>query len=238
MKDTLLRQFESFVQRLGLGSGDRLPSERQFAGDLNISRNSLRRLLHILEGRGMVEIRKGSGTFLKPRFFNAADPYLGTGNTPPEKVITDQLETIFLFFPIIVELASLRMSKRQLDQLQKSNVSLSRSIFSKDSRKVWMESLSFFRLIAQGTGNSFMVGIMEEICGIDMAPFDHFFEVTQKSRERLFGYHVNILNALKEKDGQKAKQTTQDYARYLSQLLEISNNILPATHPSASGEEK
>ena len=229
MQDSLLKQIERTVQRLGLKPGDRLPAERKFAENLKVSRNSLRRVLHTLEGRGMVEIRTGSGTYLKTRFFNASDPYLGTGNTSTEKIIADQLETIFLFFPVIVELAGIRMGKKQLDRLQKINVSLSRSFFSKDSRKVWMESLSFFRLIAQGTGNAFMVNIMEEIFAIDMAAFDYFFDVTQKDREQLFGDHVNILKALKEKNHKKARQATQDYVKHLGQILEIGDRLLTDT---------
>jgi GntR family transcriptional repressor for pyruvate dehydrogenase complex len=229
MQPSLLKQVEFTIQKLGLKPGDRLPAERKLADDLKVSRNSLRRMLHTLEGRGLVDIRKGSGTFLKARFFNPADPYLGTGNTSPAKIIADQLETAFIFFPVIVELAGLRMTPAQLKKLQASNVSLSRSIFSKDPQKVWMESLSFFRLIARGTGNSFMVNIMEEICSINMAPFNHFFDVTQTSREKLFGDHVNILKALKEKKGKRAKKVTQDYVRHLSQVLEIQDGILQET---------
>lgn len=237
MQPSLLKQVELTIQKLGLKAGDRLPAERKLAVGLNVSRNSLRRVLHKLEGRGLVDIRKGSGTFLNTRFFNPADPYLGTGNISPEKIVTDQLETAFIFFPVIVELACLRMTLDQLEQLQKSNISLSRSIFSKDPQKVWMESLSFFRLIALGTGNSFMVTIMEEICSVDMAPFNHFFEVTQKSRERVFGDHVNILKALKEKNGKKAKKITQEYVRHLSHVLEIQDGILQETILAKLGDE-
>jgi GntR family transcriptional repressor for pyruvate dehydrogenase complex len=229
MQSSLLKQIELTIQKLGLKAGDRLPAERKLADDLKVSRNSLRRMLHTLEGRGLVDIRKGSGTFLKARFFNPADPYLGTGDTLPEKIIADQLETAFIFFPVIVELAGLRMTPAQLKKLQASNVSLSRSIFSKDPQKVWMESLSFFRLIARGTGNSFMLNIMEEICSINMAPFNHFFDVTQTNREKLFGDHVNILKALKEKDCKRAKKVTQEYVRHLSQVLEIHEGIIQET---------
>jgi len=237
MQQSLLKQLEQTIQALGLQAGERLPAERNLARDLGVSRNSLRHLLHKLEGRGLVDIKKGSGTYLKTRFFNPADPYLGTGDTPPEKIVTDQLETAFLFFPVMVELACLRISSSQLDDLKKRNVALSRSIFSKDPQKVWMESLSFFRLIALGTGNNFMVNVMEEICSIDMAPFKHFFEVTQKSREQLFGDHVNILNALREKDGKKAKQVTRGYERHLSQILETRDGLIPDTLLACPEEE-
>lgn len=219
MLNDLFKQLEAAVQSLGLKPGDRFPAERQLAAELNVSRNTFRRLLHTLEGRGMVEIKKGSGTFLKPRFFNTLDPHWGTEKRSVEKVMADQMESVFLFFPIIVELACRRMSTAQLEILQKSNVALSRSIFTEDHRKVWLESLSFFRIIAKGTGNSFMSGIMEEIFDVDMTPFDHFFMATQKSREELFGDHVNILNALIEKDCGKARQATRNYAVHLNRII-------------------
>ncbi|WP_320040618.1 GntR family transcriptional regulator [uncultured Desulfobacter sp.] len=225
MLNDLFKQLEAIAQSLGLKPGDRFPAERQLAAELNVSRNTFRRLLHTLEGRGMVEIKKGSGTFLKPRFFNTLDPYWGTEKRSARKVMADQMESVFLFFPIIVELACHRMTTAQLDLLQKSNVALSRSIFTKDHRKVWLESLSFFRIIAKGTGNSVMSGIVEEIFDVDMIPFDHFFKATQKSREELFGDHVNILNALIEKDCTKARQVTQNYAVHLNRI--IGNNTLP-----------
>jgi len=226
MKHSLFEQIKLSIQKLGLEPGDRLPSERKFASELNISRNSLRQLLHTLQGRGLVDIRKGSGTFLKARFFSSTEFQIESGNIEPEKIVADQLETAFLFFPVIVELAGTRMDASHLEKLQRSNVALSRSIFSQNSQKVWMESLSFFRLIAQGTHNSFMINVMEEICSIDMAPFKHFFEVNQKIREQLFGDHVNILNALREKNCERAKQMTQNYVLHLSWILENRKDIL------------
>lgn len=227
MQQTLLKQLKAIINRLDLQPGNRLPAERKLAQDLKVSRNTLRRLLHMLEGRGLVDIRKGSGTFLQTRFFSPTELFPGDRDKDPEKVVADQLETAFLLFPVMVELAVLRIGTSQLDELRKSNIALSRSIFSKDPQKVWMESFTFFRRIAMGTNNSFMVNIMEEICSIDMVPFKHFFEVNRKSREQIFGDHVNILNALRERNCKKAKQVTREYVVHLSRILEDSNGIIP-----------
>lgn len=58
------------VVRLGLvPGGERLPSERELAERLGISRVTLREVLKVLQDQGLVEARRGryGGTFVKPR---------------------------------------------------------------------------------------------------------------------------------------------------------------------------
>ncbi|WP_028586057.1 FadR/GntR family transcriptional regulator [Desulfogranum mediterraneum] len=229
MQQALLSQLQLILKKLDLQPGDRLPPERELAKALKVTRNSLRRLLHMLEGRGLVDIKKGSGTYLKAGVSSLANfPLSDDKITASTKLLTDQLESAYLFFHIMVELAALRITKSQLEELQERNVALSRSIFSEDPQKVWMESLSFFRTIAIATNNTFMVNIMDVICSVDMASFKHFFEINQGQQEQLFGDHVNILHALRERNCNKAKLVTQKYVMHLSQILESQEGIVSA----------
>jgi GntR family transcriptional repressor for pyruvate dehydrogenase complex len=230
MQQVLLKQLQSIVKELDLQPGDRLPSERELAKILQVTRNSLRRLLHMLEGRGLVEIKKGSGTYLKVGY-SSLTSFLCSNDkiAVPVKLLVDQLETAYLFFHIMVELAAFRITSLQLEELQKRNVALSQSIFTNDPQKVWMESLSFFRIIAVATNNSFMVNIMDVVYSIDMAPFNHFFKINPKKLEQFFGDHVNILHVLRERKCEKAKQITQDYVLHLSQILETKEGIIVDT---------
>lgn len=59
--DTLRQEFS----KMNVGDGGRLPSERELAQMLNISRPSLREALIVLELQGEIEIRIGSGIYLK-----------------------------------------------------------------------------------------------------------------------------------------------------------------------------
>ncbi len=69
-----IRAFESVIQQMeaailhgSLSVGDRLPSERELQTLMDVSRNTLRESLRVLEQKGLVEIRKGhrGGIFVK-----------------------------------------------------------------------------------------------------------------------------------------------------------------------------
>ncbi|MBO5160362.1 MAG: GntR family transcriptional regulator [Lachnospiraceae bacterium] len=61
----------SYIRTNQLQPGDKLPSEREMASILGTSRNSLREGLHILENKGLLEIKSGSGTFVKNPYGSA-----------------------------------------------------------------------------------------------------------------------------------------------------------------------
>lgn len=63
----IIKQLEEAILLGKLTVGDRLPSERELQGMLDVSRNTLREGLRVLEQKGLVEIRKGrrGGTFIK-----------------------------------------------------------------------------------------------------------------------------------------------------------------------------
>jgi len=61
----VLSRLQDLVARAELVPGDKLPGERELAAELGVSRNSLRPALAALEALGVLEIRHGSGTFLR-----------------------------------------------------------------------------------------------------------------------------------------------------------------------------
>jgi DNA-binding FadR family transcriptional regulator len=61
LAELILAEFE----RSGLGPGSRLPTERQLAADLGITRTGVRRALAALEADGRISREVGRGTFLR-----------------------------------------------------------------------------------------------------------------------------------------------------------------------------
>jgi DNA-binding FadR family transcriptional regulator len=61
----LARQILADSERAGLGPGARLPTERQLAIDLGVSRGDIRHALAALEADGLISREVGRGTFLR-----------------------------------------------------------------------------------------------------------------------------------------------------------------------------
>ncbi len=90
--DTLLDRIESAE----LTPGDRLPSERALAAEFTVNRRTIRQALEVLERRGLVERRRGAGTFVsEPRlergaaeFFHFTERIRERGFAPGAQVLS------------------------------------------------------------------------------------------------------------------------------------------------------
>jgi DNA-binding FadR family transcriptional regulator len=69
--ESVIQQVESAIVQGSLAVGDRLPSERELQAMLDVSRNTLRESLRVLEQKGLVEIRKGNRGGIFVRQLNA-----------------------------------------------------------------------------------------------------------------------------------------------------------------------
>jgi GntR family transcriptional repressor for pyruvate dehydrogenase complex len=72
--DQVLTSLLSQIQMSGLSSGDALPRERELAARLGVSRSMIRQAFRVLEDRGIVDSRQGSGRYL--RAASSQDPDL------------------------------------------------------------------------------------------------------------------------------------------------------------------
>lgn len=63
--ERLVEHLRAYIVEAGLSIGERLPSERELAERLSVSRASVRQAIVALEVQGIVEVRHGEGAFLR-----------------------------------------------------------------------------------------------------------------------------------------------------------------------------
>ncbi|MGQ3674801.1 FadR/GntR family transcriptional regulator [Xanthobacter sp. TB0139] len=134
------------------GTDERLPSERALAQELGVARNTVREALDLLETRGMIRRRAGSGSFVTydPEGESEALSPVAAETGPLQlQVVRSMLE------PEMVRLAIIHMSPRQIEAL---GATLS------DMEAEHTDAVAFMRLeeefhrqIAAGTGNPLLI---------------------------------------------------------------------------------
>lgn len=89
----VVEKLRSMIQADNLLPGDKIPSERELSDRLNVGRSSVREALRALELLGLIETRRGEGTFIRDFQEHKLVELLGTFFLQDEKVQDDLAET-------------------------------------------------------------------------------------------------------------------------------------------------
>lgn len=109
----IVKQLREMIAADDLKSGDKIPSERELSERLNVGRSSVREALRALELLGLIETRRGEGTFIRDFRGNQLVQLLGTFILQDEKAKLDVIETKNL-----IEMDFLRLVINRADETQ------------------------------------------------------------------------------------------------------------------------
>ena len=138
--------------------GDKLPNEPALAEELGVSRTTLREALRILSTRGLVEVRRGVGTFVtESRSVHADYDVLKIQNTNVNT--KDLYEMRLMFEPQAAYYACLRASSDELNEIFRYCELNEQMIRSADPQ--WDETeQKFHNSIASATHNPFITALL------------------------------------------------------------------------------
>ncbi|WP_082797316.1 FadR/GntR family transcriptional regulator [Neobacillus drentensis] len=106
----IVKHLREMITIDGLIAGDKIPSERELSERLNFGRSSVREALRALELLGLIETRRGEGTFIRDFRGNQLVQLLSTFILQDEKAKRDVLET-----RNYIEMDLLRLALQKID---------------------------------------------------------------------------------------------------------------------------
>lgn len=115
----ILLQIHQMVQERKLRPGDKLPSERELSELLGAGRSSVREALRALELLGLIETRRGEGTFLKHYRHNRFIDILGLFILQDAKSKKDLVEMRKMLELDAVRLACRRASEKHFEEMER-----------------------------------------------------------------------------------------------------------------------
>ena len=114
----IVKQLRLMIEQEGLKAGDKLPSERELCERLLVGRSSVREALRALELLGLIETRRGEGTFIRDFKGHQLVQLISTFILQDEKAKADIAETKFLVEMDCLSLVLIK-SKEKLQDLKK-----------------------------------------------------------------------------------------------------------------------
>lgn len=185
--------------------GGRLPSERDLADQLKVSRPTIREAMIALELSGIIEIRTGSGIYVrkKPARLELQDQGVG-----PFEI----LESRLLIETQVCGLAASRITSTQLAELETVLVIMEQAQANCSSSEA--SDWEFHRLIAEATQNTALVSIVNWLwelraeSGLSQA---FVARLEQQGIHPSISEHRMILDALRSGDSGMARQAMHDH---------------------------
>lgn len=98
--------------------GAKLPSEPELARRLEVSRNTVRQAIKILVGRDLLEVQRGSGTFVSGKLGMSDDPLGLALICDKEKLVLDMLDVRLMLEPRMAALAAENATAGEIRQLE------------------------------------------------------------------------------------------------------------------------
>ncbi len=133
--------------------GDKLPNENDLAGELGVSRSTLREAIKILTTNGILEIKRGKGTFV------TSNTIINSNNLSDiASGLDDLFEMRLMFEPECAYLAAKRATDEEIDTICYYGNEIEKKILSGEDRT--FEEQKFHESIANATHNSFVKQFM------------------------------------------------------------------------------
>lgn len=138
------------------GAGDKLPNETELAHELNVSRTTLREAVRILVAYGVLEIRRGNGTFVTEKVLQEGE-ILGQLSDVKANA-GDLYEMRLIFEPEAAYLAAVRGTDGEIRRILECGRRIEEAI--RDGSDRTQQEQAFHKSIAQATHNEFMNKLM------------------------------------------------------------------------------
>ncbi|MGB7623878.1 MAG: FadR/GntR family transcriptional regulator [Terriglobia bacterium] len=210
-----------------LRSGDRLPSERELALQLGVSRASLRAGLRSLAAMGVVQTRHGSGSFItpgRPALATDALSFLAAlhGFTPAQ-----MFEARLVLEVSVAGLAAERAASEQLVVISDEATGMFASL--DDPQAFLLHDALFHRAVAAASGNpilSTLVNMVSELFREQRRQTIGRASDLKESAEE----HRSIYQAIRAHDPERARRMMNDHLQRAerAQVIEETGSGAPA----------
>ena len=205
-----LSSVRGYLIERGFAENDRLPSERELAEELGLTRNRIRGSLRKLAAEGLIWRHVGQGTYFGPRL----SPLITRKTFATIAAMTfprEVMEARLSFEPEMARLAALSATGQHVSEIE---TCLQRMRNTSDWNVWGVCDAQFHRTIAAATGNALLLGMFDTLqAGRSKQIWGRLgaSSIRESRREHVLSEHAAIAFAIKERDAAGAAEAMKHH---------------------------
>lgn len=212
ISEEIVSQIKLLISDGQLKPGERVPSERELAALLGVSRPSVREAIMVLEAMGLVESRQGGGTFVRSLTETTlADPLTSMVEKNP-KMLHDLAEVRMGLETWSAYLAAQRATDQEIDLMRQ----LVAEMESQAASGGWDAEVDtrFHYAITTATHNTIQLHVLNTIHGLFhttiMVALTEFYR-KEGYIKLLLQHHKSILEKIAARDPEGARRSMSEH---------------------------
>lgn len=216
----LARQVLAMIRDRNLAPGDRLPSAKALADQFSVATPTMREALRRLQATGVVDIKHGSGIYVRSDRERLMLSNPGYGMLEHHTVL-QLLDARLLIEPHLAAVAADLGSASDLDEIDRV-VLQGEQLLARDADGYFRVNIIFHGAIARASGNLVLAQIVESLIELYSSEL-HSVDPTRSLEEVRagdHGHHVQIAAAIRQRDGESARRAMERHLGYARSRVE------------------
>ncbi|KKB38752.1 FadR/GntR family transcriptional regulator [Bacillus thermotolerans] len=210
----------SMIKSGQLKPGDKLDSVQQLAENFQVGRSAVREALSALRAMGLLEMHQGEGTYVRAFNPNMLSLPVHIAVLMKKEDVKNLLEVRRILEVGAVEAAAARWTEEHLAEI---SAALEQMKGANDEELGEEADFRFHMAIAKASQNDLLISLMNNVSEMmvtTMRETRRLWLYSKKSTlERLTQEHASIYEAIKMRDGAKARQLMLSHLQSVEEVL-------------------
>ncbi|MFF2177685.1 FadR/GntR family transcriptional regulator [Lysinibacillus sp. NPDC058147] len=204
-----------------LKPGDRLDSVEQLAEQLQVSRSAIREALSALKAMGLIDIKQGSGTFVKSNQSNQLDFPLSTAILTNKQDISHLLEVRKIIEVGAAASAAIHRTEEDIQSMMQILDEMKQ--VHGDGELGEKVDFQFHATISAASQNPLLATILDQVSGLMIETMKETRRIWLYSKnitsEKLYDEHMQIFLAIKQQNEELAKHAMASHLSNVEKVL-------------------
>jgi GntR family transcriptional regulator, transcriptional repressor for pyruvate dehydrogenase complex len=207
------------IERLILNKlrpGDKLPSERELAETLKVSRSSIRDAIRSLELLGLVEPRQGAGTIVREVVSESIVNSFTEALHHRRELVSELLDFRRMLEPPLAARAATHASEDDISEMEE--ILQRQAEKQRQGESAVSEDTEFHYSIALASGNSVVLKVLDILMDLLRDTRERSLQVDGRPQKSLAG-HGKILAAIKRHDAEAARDAMRHHIEDVEEIV-------------------